>query len=357
MDGAGGPTLLERKIGAHTPRPPAPSGPEHLLFTALAREAERRLSLPLRAMALVSGKRSPDEIAETLPERALVALLDGPGGATGVAVLDAGCLSALIESLTLGEVSAVPPPPRRPTRTDAAMVSGLIDATLAAFDPLVAADPAAVWSHGFRYASHLADPRPLAVLLDDPAYRLLRLDLALGQVGRTGSLCLVLPARGRGQVAASPPEVAPGPVPAPANTDFSVALHRAVAAVQADLAATLARVTLPLADVLALETGQSLTLPADALLSVQIEGGDGRLLCLARLGQGAGQRALRLLLPGATDNGPAIAPPVVPSHVVAASAQPLQRPPAPVRAAEPLPAPPVAPEDAVPSDPPLARRA
>ena len=328
MDGTDSPTLLERKIGAHAPRPVPVSGPEHLLFAALAREGERRLSLPLGARALACGRRTAAEILETLPDLALIALLDGPGGATGLAVLDPGCLSALIEAMTLGDVSAGPPAARRPTRTDAAMVSGLIDGMLAAFDPQVAADPAAVWAHGFRYGSHLADPRPLAVLLDEPDYRVLRLDLALGAVGREGSLSLVLPARGRGRVA-TPPAAPTAEPPAPSvDAAFALALRQAVCAVQAEVGATLARVTLPLADFLALEAGQSLTLPSDALLSVQVEGADGRLLCLARLGQGGGQRALRLCLPEGGAESPPIAPPTTPAEVIAAAAQPLHRAPA-----------------------------
>lgn len=337
MGGADGSTVLERKIGAHRPRAAVPSGPEQILFTAFSRIAEQRLSLPLGLVSASFGERTPPEIADTLPDQALIALLDGPGDATGAAILDPGGLSALIESMTLGEVGPTAAPPRRPTRTDAAMVSGLIDALLGLFDSLIASDPAAVWTQGFRYGSHLPDPRPLGVLLDDPSYRVLRLDLTFGPGnGRSGSLSLILPARGRGRAAApdgaatgaAPDAVAAAGSPAQEAEAFGAALHRAVHAVQAEISATLARVTLPLADFLMLEAGQSLTLPAEALRTVLVEGADGQLLCLARLGQGGGQRALRLDFADAEEAAPPIAPPVAPAEIVTPADQPLQVAPA-----------------------------
>ncbi len=320
MDDAGGLSPLERKIAAHRPRPAADlSGPETLLFTAFAREAERKLGLHLRAGAHKCHQRTSAEIAETMPEQALIGLLDGPGQAAGALV----------------EVRPGVPVPRRPTRTDAAMIAGLVDAMLGGFDQLLATDPDISWAGGYRYASHLADARPLPLILDEPAYRMMTLDLWFGDGDRRGTFSLILPARGRVAVAALPVPAEERTAAAPAA--FGDELGRTIDGVQADLHAVLARVALPLADFLALETGQSLTLPADALRQVQIEGADGHLLGLASLGQGGGQRVLRLDLPSAAD-APPIAPPVAMAQVVAASDQPLRRaPPVGERAA---PAPP-----------------
>lgn len=325
MDSADSLSLLERKIAAHRPRPaPDQSGPEQLLFTAFAREIERKLGLHLRAGAHRSHQRASAEIVEMIPEQALICLLDGPGEAAGVLVMDGGCLSALIEMMTLGEIRPGAPQPRRPTRTDAAMVAGLVDAMLDGFDRLLAADPAISWAGGYRYGSHLADARPLALVLDEPAYRMLTLDLSFDDGDRRGTLGLILPALGRTAIPA-PPTSAEEEAVAP-DTAFADELARTVDGVQADLHAVLARIAVPLTDFLALETGQSLTLPADALRHVQIEGADGRLLGLASLGQGGGQRVLRLDPPSATD-APPIAPPVAVAVVVAASDQPLHRAP------------------------------
>lgn len=326
MGSAGGLSPLERKIAAHRPRPADDlSGPEQLLFTAFARETERRLGLHLLAGAHKSHQRTSAEIVEMVPEQALICLLDGPDEAAGALVMDGGCLSALIEMMTLGEVRSGPPLPRRPTRTDAAMIAGLIDTVLVGFDQLLAPDPAISWAGGYRYGSHLADARPLALILDEPAYRMLILDLSFGGGDRRGTLSLILPALGQATLPA--PQVPPkDEAPSPAATAFGEELARTIAGVQADLHAVLARLTLPLTDFLALETGQSLTVPADALRQVQIEGADGRLLGLASLGQGGGQRVLRLDLPRADDGTP-IAPPVALAEVVAAHEQPLHRAP------------------------------
>ncbi|HQY43383.1 MAG TPA: FliM/FliN family flagellar motor switch protein [Paracoccaceae bacterium] len=332
MDSAGNLSLLERKIAAHRPRAAqGPSGPEHLLFTAFAREAERKLGLHLGAGAHVSHQRTSAEIADTIPDQALISLLDGPGGTTGVLVMEGGCLSALIEMMTVGEVRPTAAAPRRPTRTDAAMIAGLIDGVLGGFDHLVGGDPASVWAGGFRYASHLADARPLALLLEDPAFRVLTLDLRFGDSGRQGKVSLILPARGRGTITRpleTADETASPPADDTSGADFAEVLGRTVRGVEAELHAVLARIALPLSDLLALERGQSLTLPSDALHQIQIEGADGRLLGLASLGQGGGQRALRLEQLG-TGVEAAFAPPVRPAQVVAASDQPLHRAPVP----------------------------
>ena len=341
MDVTDSPLILARKIAAHRPGAAEVFSPDRALFTAFAREAERKLQLPLLPVLLTDQQRTGAEIAETLPEHALIALLDGPGDTTGLVVLDPGTLSALTEMMTIGQLGRASPA-RRPTRTDAALVAGLLDAALAGFDQMIAADPCRVWGAGFRYAAHLADARPLGLILDEPGYRCLSLDLAFGGEppegqGRQGRVTLAFPARGRGHA----PDKAgnqSGLPPADHAEDaalFSAALGRVVDAVTAEVTAVLARVTLPLADFLALETGQSLTLPLQAVARIQVEGADGRLICLAELGQGNGQRALRLdLHDGLAD--PPIAPPVGGAQIVAASDQPLLRAPAPSeRAAAP----------------------
>ena len=54
--------------------------------------------------------------------------------------------------------------PRKPTRTDAAMVAGLIDAALAGLEQALLQEADLVWAGGFRYASFLDDARPIGLL-------------------------------------------------------------------------------------------------------------------------------------------------------------------------------------------------
>lgn len=341
------PSLLERKIAAARPRAdPLVMTPERALGLAFARVAEQMLKLPLRNVGLTQGLLSGAEIVDTLPEMALLATLSGPKDGLGLAVLDPGALAALIEMLTLGRLGASTVAPRRPTRTDAAMVSGFIDAALAQVEALLAAEEAVIWAGGFRYASHLPDARPLGLMLDAPAYRVFRLTFGFGlQVApdaaeRLGDVLMIFPAKGQG-AAPVVPAGQPGSKDAIAATGLALAeaadrweqaLERVVMHATTEIEAVLGRVSLPLSDVLALEAGVLLPLPMAALQMVQVEGAGGAILCRGQLGKGNGRRALRLYPAGVGGEVPHGLP-VTATEVVPASAQPFER--APVRSAAP----------------------
>ena len=336
MAKAGTPTLIERKIAAA--RPLADAGAmtaDRALGLALARTAESMLQLPLTPIRATLQAQTGAEIVETLPDTALLAILEGPRETLGLAALDAGTLAALIEMMTLGQLSAANPATRRPTRTDAAIVAGFVDGTLGQLEALLAAEPDVTWAGGFRYASHLADPRPLGLMLDEPCYRVFRLTLGFGAptgptgAARQGSLVLALPAKGRGSVPVQPAAETDDATAAAGaararDERWEVALEGAVLGAQAEIRAVLGRVILPLADLLRLETGVSLPLPMAALQMVQVEAEDDSLLCRAQLGQGNGRRALRLYLP--EDAGDEVfGQPATATELVPAAAQPMQR--------------------------------
>lgn len=266
---------------------------------AFARAARDATGLMVEVEGLRLSRRSLAELLEFPPDRALIALLDGPGGGLGMIALSPDVTSALVEMQTIGRVSAAPPAQRRPTRTDAAMVSAIIDRALVELESILAEEADLVWTGGFRYASFLEDARPLGLLLEDQPYRVLATDLALGDGGRRGQVLLALPADGRGaQPAARRRPADPGPVAGSATgggtTGFSAALSEVVLSADCRLDAVLARLTLPLRSVMALAPDMVIPL-ADAMLDrIDVEGIDGRRIAQARLGQHRGMRALRL---------------------------------------------------------------
>lgn len=307
--------------------------PERALGMAFARVAEQMMKLPLKTVAVKTAALTGAEIVETLPEHALLAMLEGPKDGLGLAVLDASTLSALIELLTLGQFAATQAPPRRPTRIDAAMVAGFIDGALAQLETLLAAEEDVIWAGGFRYASHLADPRPLGLMLDAPSYRVLRLTLGFGAAevpggaSRRGDVLMIFPAEGRG----APPlrttadaALAASRAGSGEAQGWAQGLERAILPVSTEIIAVLGRMTLSLAEVLALEPGVSLPLPMAALQMVQLEGRDGSLLCRGQLGQGNGHRALRLFPHAEGDEDPDTLP-IAATEPVAATDQPLRR--------------------------------
>jgi flagellar motor switch protein FliM len=299
--------VLRRKIDlSRQPLADGAPGADRGWRLALARAARDAMGLELEVNKLSITRASLAEVLELAPERALIGLLGGPKDALGVVMLAPPVISAMIEMQTLGRLSAQPTAPRKPTRIDAAMVAAVIDHALLGLDEVLAEEADLSWAGGFRYASHLADARPLGLMLEDEIYRVLAGEVRLGGAARSGQVILVLPAEGRGIRPAQGPnqeEVA--------ASGFAAALSARVQEADCHLDAVIGRVTLPIRQILALQPGEVLALPQAALDTVALEGVDGRPIARARLGQNRGMRALKVL----------VAAPVAPS-----AAQPLPEP-------------------------------
>ncbi|WP_136682525.1 FliM/FliN family flagellar motor switch protein [Falsirhodobacter xinxiangensis] len=264
-------------------KPAAESGGDRIWRMALARAARDGLSLALSIIGLSVSRVSLGELLESLPDRALLGMLEGPGG-MGLVALSPEVLAAMTEVQTIGKVTDRPVPTRRPTRTDAAMVSGVVDLALTGLEEGLASDHDLVWAGGYRYHSFLPDPRPLDLLLEDFGYRLMVAQVSLGDGIRRGEVVLALPAEGRGDV----------PVLAePEDEGFTERLAEQVMAVDAVMDAVLYRVTVPLSAVLNWAEGDTMPLPLAALDRILLEG-QGRRLAEGKLGQNRGMRALRL---------------------------------------------------------------
>lgn len=274
---------------------------------ALARAARDAMGLDLEFRSLVVARQSLAEIFEQVPDLALIALLDGPGGGLGVIMLAPIVTASLIEKQTLGRLGPQAPPPRKASRIDAAMVAGVIDRALVGLDETLAEEADFSWAGGFRYASYLEDARPLGLLLEEEAYRVLSAEVALGTEGRLGRVLLVLPATGRGEV----PMIPEGEVKAEAP-HFTAALSAQVMQSDCRLDAVVARLTLPLRQIMTLTVGETLVLQTAALNEISLETIDGQRVALARLGQNRGMRALKLNEAGTTRSGMTLAAKAVP---------------------------------------------
>ena len=256
---------------------------------ALARATRASMGLDLEFNSLSIARQSLAEILEGVPDRALLALLDGPQGGLGVIMLAPTVTSAFIEKQTLGRIGAQAPSPRKASRIDAAMVAGVIDRALAGLDEVLAEDSDLIWAGGFRYASYLEDARPLGLMLEDELYRVLSADVALGGTARSGRVVLVLPARGRGEIQADSPDL--DEVAAP---QFTAALSAQVMQADCRLDAVIGRLTLPLRQIMDLQIGETLLLPLASLDAISLDTVEGRHVATARLGQNRGMRACKV---------------------------------------------------------------
>jgi len=287
--------VLRQKIArvgtgrARADRDSRAGGAERAFPLALARAARDVMALALDVTALQRDRLTLAELVELLPERALILMLEDQGGeGLGLLVMSPAILSGLVEMLTTGRVTANPAPNRRPTRTDAAMLAGLIDSTLAGFEIALQSDPDRPWVEGWRYGSFLPDARTMTLLLDDGSFQVLRAEVSLSGGAKSGPLVLALPASRRMA------DGADDAAEAGADLVFAAHLTAQVEGTAARLDAVIGRLTLPLARLSTLMAGEVLPLPLAAIDRVDLIGADGRLVAEGRLGQSRGLRALRI---------------------------------------------------------------
>lgn len=303
--------------------------PAKALRLAIEKAADAKMGL---AMSVTGGSRGPSDLSEVLDamtEDGLLLLLDGPDGRVGALCLDFALLSGLVEMQTVGKVLPRDPDPRPTTRTDAAIVTPLVDDVLARFAIDLAPEEEGFWAAGYRVGGRCPDLRVLGLALGAPEYQLLRVPVDIARGSRAGQLMLALP-----NVTRPPPAPDPSNASAEQALDMAARLRARLLDVPATLEAVLCRLTLPLAQVRALAVGDLLTLPADAVYTARLETGPKRAIALAQMGQMNGRRALRLHPPGgpeaagdgtsadqpATDRRQAASPALIPSAGIDAAA-------------------------------------
>lgn len=305
-----GGNVLRRKILASRPQvSEGGPGADRGWRLALARAARDDMKLGLEVAGLTLERRSLAELLEMTPDHGLITVLDGPREGLGLLMFSAPVLAGMIEAQTIGRVATGPVAARKPTRTDAAMVAGMIDAALSGLETTLAQEADLVWAGGFRYASFLEDARPLGLLLEDIPYRVLVADVVLAQGARRGAVILALPAEGRGQMPQDARPVADedhGPA-------FAEALAAQIEASDCTLEAVLARISLPLSRLMDLRVGEVMALPRAGIDRISFEGLDGRAVAEGRLGQNRGMRAVRLTPAEPAAKGATVPPAAVPA--------------------------------------------
>ncbi|OWY14081.1 hypothetical protein B6V72_08810 [Thioclava sp. F34-6] len=177
-------SVLRRKTeAAKTGAGTAPITAARAVTLALSKAAQDRLDLPLQVTAIEEVMRSLADLPEMLEDLSLLAVIEGPAEALGVLALPPATLATLIEMQTMGRFGKTMPAPRKPTRIDAAIAADFVDAVLAEIEEALISEPAISWAGGFRFASHLDDPRPLGLLLEDVSYRVWTAELSFGATG------------------------------------------------------------------------------------------------------------------------------------------------------------------------------
>ncbi len=261
------------------------------LATELTGFSERMLSLSgIVGMLAEEGlsEEAPDTTADDEADEPkpapLVLHLRRASGGQGLAIWDLDALSAVMEHMITGRILPEPPPPRRPTATDAAVLGEFQDRLFNLADAAMAEVNAPPPVTGYRCAGVMEGLRAIRLTLEDVEYREIRLDIRFGEAGRMGALRLVLPKVPASQVKLRRQEA----------MRWRNSWQRTVSRSTVQLDAVLHRVSLPMEDFMNLAPGMLLPLPLESLDQVAILGADGRTIARGRLGQMGGMRAIRL---------------------------------------------------------------
>lgn len=278
-------SALRRKAGAgRAPSDGAGMTPAKAFRLAISKAAEVELGLAVRVQSFKEQPLNQAQLLEALDGDALLVMLEGPEDSKGVAVFDMQVLSALIEVQTLGQVIRSEAKPRPPTRTDSAMCEATLDRVLQDFEGHLADGSSAVWATGFQFQKQIGSLRLMGLALEDVPYRLFDLQLDLADGAKQGVLQIALPALG----------VSHKKTDAGGDDGWSQAMENTVGDSHVEISAVLHRVHKSLAAVQALQVGDEIVLPQSCITAVSMEGTDGCIVGVARLGQKNGYRALRM---------------------------------------------------------------
>lgn len=281
-----------------------PVTPERAIRHVFAKVAQDSLELPLEVRDVRITQMSLTEICDAFEPLSMLAVIEGHKESFGVIALPPMMFSSLIEVQTMGRLGKTPPAARKPTRVDASMMQGVLDELMGGLTQALCESDDITWAGGFRYASHLDDPRPLALILEEITYRVIHIGLRIGPGGeRETQLLWAVPARGRGPGPVKPEQpVVQSELDQAAQMHWFTQMEHTVMGTRAQLDAVIYRWRLPLSEAMGLRPDVVIGLPQGALENIMLEAPGGRLVGHAKLGQYSGKRALRLREAGAEED-------------------------------------------------------
>ncbi len=276
--------VLRRKAGAARARAELTAmTPSKALRLAVARAGDEILETRIVLQDFAEARDRPEALLQDAPDPALYLRLRGPDGGEGLAVLCPQTVAAVLEAQLMGKVLSQEAADRKPTGTDAIMAAGLLDQVLIHFGAYAAdcSDPLPV--AGYLSGPTLADARAAVLTLEDADHLQFDLTVDIGGGAKTARLRLLFPV----ELPFSAGKAAGGAA-------WRESFRRMVLSSPAELEAVLCRMTLPLAELSALQPGDLFLLGQASLDGVELTSPDGETVQTVRLGRSGPMRALRL---------------------------------------------------------------
>ena len=286
---------LKRRLAPPRPvRGAGDSAVEALLRVEIPRAADQLLAMQADVQAVTLSTMGHSGVVAALGRHDLICLISRESRDVGLLVVDLGLLAALVEIQTLGQITSAPPKERVPTRTDAVVVSDMVDKWMSDVGRVAAETGLSgdVPFTDFVREHGVLDLRAVELTLDPGQYRSMRITMALGDDAKIGVMTFFVPAHEAG-----------GDVE---HGSLAARLRPHLMEAEASMDAVLTRIEQPLQKVLTLKVGDVLTLDPNCLRRLQLEVKEDVPLAQGRLGQVNGFRAVRLT--GSEDVGAGTSP-------------------------------------------------
>ena len=254
---------------------------------ALTKAANDTVGVILTVASVAEEITDLDDMLGMLGDGLMLVGLERGNALVGMIALDMELRAAVLEQQTMGSVLAHRADERAPTRTDKMLCEPLISTFLSAFPQAVLGTALEGWGTDVALGESVESPRAAGLVLEDCAYRIVRLSVDLGVAERQAELIIVLPVvQEEKSIAAPAPSIADG--------DWDTIFEENVALAPARLDAVLHRFPVSLATAQSLQIGTVLPLPGCTVHSVRLLAPDGAEVAQAKLGQLGGYRAVRI---------------------------------------------------------------
>lgn len=268
---------LKRKLAPPRSTWTAQTPLERVCREELPRRSEDRLGLEVEVVSVALDYLAREKLVGHLSDNDLMFVFTAMNGPVGLVSADPMLLAALIEVQMLGRVLGSTREDRVPTTTDGIIARPtLADWVSAVQDHLPMPGRAAM-------GPRIPDVRAARLTLDDGHFRTLTVSLAMGGGARQGRL-----------VVACPEIIVTSNQTGPSQHET---LRRHLEAVTTPLQAILARLPQGIDEVGALEVGQVLPLPEDALNTLRLITDTGEIIAFGKLGKLERRRAVRIKPP------------------------------------------------------------
>ena len=224
------------------------------------------------------------ELREKIVPEHLHLLLDGPEGLRACLSLDAELVTAMIQQMTFGSVSPKTAGQRRYTATDAALIAPMCQSITEKAAALCESAGGSDIFSGYAFGAWIEDTEALILHLEAAHMALLEATFDVDGTAKRGSCRLLLPLPSETEAEST----ADGEGKANRQTLASLAGF-----MNAELGVVLARVSMPLDDVMNLKPGELLPVSA-SVDDAQLTSIEGESVANGRLGQINGSRAFRI---------------------------------------------------------------